>query len=196
MAKEIPRAAGSGRPHASPITSTWARSVCARSPGRSIPSEISRVSIVGCGTAYMAGLIGKYWIERFARLPVEIDVASEYRYREAAGRKGRPDDLHFAIGRDRRHARFAALRQGAGRARPSPSSMSPTSSIARCRRRRADPGRAGDRRRLDQGLHLPARGAGLPGARACARPRRARRRGRKPRWSANSSPRPACWPRR
>src|SRR5208337_1655811 len=32
---------------------------------------------------YMAGLIGKYWIERFARLPVEIDVASEYRYREA-----------------------------------------------------------------------------------------------------------------
>ncbi|MGA2045997.1 MAG: isomerizing glutamine--fructose-6-phosphate transaminase, partial [Roseiarcus sp.] len=35
------------------------------------------------GTAYMAGLIGKYWIERFARLPVEIDVASEYRYREA-----------------------------------------------------------------------------------------------------------------
>src|SRR5208337_2296163 len=32
---------------------------------------------------YMAGLIGKYWIERFARLPVEIDVASEYRYRDA-----------------------------------------------------------------------------------------------------------------
>ncbi|MBV8473093.1 MAG: glutamine--fructose-6-phosphate transaminase (isomerizing) [Hyphomicrobiales bacterium] len=46
------------------------------------PAAISRVSIVGCGTAYMAGLIGKYWIERFARVPVEIDVASEYRYRE------------------------------------------------------------------------------------------------------------------
>jgi len=41
------------------------------------PKRISRVSIVGCGTAYMAGLVGKYWIERFARLPVEIDVASE-----------------------------------------------------------------------------------------------------------------------
>jgi glucosamine--fructose-6-phosphate aminotransferase (isomerizing) len=40
------------------------------------------VSIVACGTAYMAGLVGKYWIERLARLPVEIDVASEYRYRE------------------------------------------------------------------------------------------------------------------
>jgi glucosamine--fructose-6-phosphate aminotransferase (isomerizing) len=46
------------------------------------PAAISRVSIIACGTAYMAGLIGKYWIERFARLPVEIDVASEYRYRE------------------------------------------------------------------------------------------------------------------
>ena len=47
------------------------------------PKRLTRVSIVGCGTAYMAGLVGKYWIERFARLPVEIDVASEYRYREA-----------------------------------------------------------------------------------------------------------------
>jgi glucosamine--fructose-6-phosphate aminotransferase (isomerizing) len=47
------------------------------------PKALSRISIVGCGTAYMAGLIGKYWIERFAKLPVEIDVASEYRYREA-----------------------------------------------------------------------------------------------------------------
>ena len=53
------------------------------------PKTLSQLSIVGCGTAYMAGLIGKYWIERFARLPVEIDVASEYRYREApVGRNG------------------------------------------------------------------------------------------------------------
>ena len=46
------------------------------------PRGLTRLTIVACGTAYMAGLIGKYWIERFARLPVEIDVASEYRYRE------------------------------------------------------------------------------------------------------------------
>jgi glucosamine--fructose-6-phosphate aminotransferase (isomerizing) len=46
------------------------------------PEKLSRVSIVGCGPAYLAGLVGKHWIERFARLPVEIDVASEYRYRE------------------------------------------------------------------------------------------------------------------
>src|SRR5271156_2508924 len=46
------------------------------------PKALTRVSIVACGTAYMAGLVGKYWIERLARLPVEVDVASEYRYRE------------------------------------------------------------------------------------------------------------------
>ena len=47
------------------------------------PTRLTRVTIVGCGTAYIAGLVAKYWIERLARLPVEIDVASEYRYREA-----------------------------------------------------------------------------------------------------------------
>ncbi len=44
--------------------------------------KISRVTISACGTAYYAGLVGKYWIERLARIPVEIDVASEMRYRE------------------------------------------------------------------------------------------------------------------
>lgn len=43
---------------------------------------ISALAISGCGTAYLAGLVGKYWFERYARLPVEIDVASEFRYRE------------------------------------------------------------------------------------------------------------------
>jgi glucosamine--fructose-6-phosphate aminotransferase (isomerizing) len=45
--------------------------------------KLERVSLSACGTAYYAGLIGKYWFERFARLPVEIDIASEFRYREA-----------------------------------------------------------------------------------------------------------------
>ncbi|MGO8833412.1 MAG: glutamine--fructose-6-phosphate transaminase (isomerizing) [Roseiarcus sp.] len=47
------------------------------------PAKLERLTICACGTAYMAGLTGKYWIERYARLPVEIDIASEYRYREA-----------------------------------------------------------------------------------------------------------------
>ncbi len=46
-------------------------------------AAIPRVTISACGTAYYAGLVAKYWIERFARLPVEIDIASELRYREA-----------------------------------------------------------------------------------------------------------------
>jgi len=45
--------------------------------------NITRISMSACGTAYYAGLVAKYWFERFARLPVEIDVASEFRYREA-----------------------------------------------------------------------------------------------------------------
>jgi glutamine---fructose-6-phosphate transaminase (isomerizing) len=58
------------------------------------PKKLTRLTICACGTAYMAGLTAKYWIERFARLPVEIDVASEYRYREAPIDK---DDLVIAI---------------------------------------------------------------------------------------------------
>jgi glucosamine--fructose-6-phosphate aminotransferase (isomerizing) len=45
-------------------------------------AKIDRLSISACGTAYLAGLVSKYWFERFARLPVDIDIASEFRYRE------------------------------------------------------------------------------------------------------------------
>ena len=48
-------------------------------------SEVERVVVVACGTAYHAGLLGKYAIERLARLPVEVVVASEYRYAEPIG---------------------------------------------------------------------------------------------------------------
>jgi glutamine---fructose-6-phosphate transaminase (isomerizing) len=50
--------------------------------------NLERVSIAACGTAYYAGLIAKYWFERFARLSVEIDVASEFRYREVPLKPG------------------------------------------------------------------------------------------------------------
>ena len=45
-------------------------------------ASLKHIAISACGTAFYAGLIGKYWLERFARLPVEIDIASEFRYRE------------------------------------------------------------------------------------------------------------------
>lgn len=44
-------------------------------------SKVSRLTLVACGTAYYAALVGKYWFEQIARLPVEIDIASEFRYR-------------------------------------------------------------------------------------------------------------------
>jgi glutamine---fructose-6-phosphate transaminase (isomerizing) len=45
-------------------------------------STVKRITIVACGTSFYAGMVAKYWFERFARLPVDIDVASEFRYRE------------------------------------------------------------------------------------------------------------------
>ena len=45
--------------------------------------KLKRLSLSACGTAFYAGLVAKYWFERFAKLPVEIDIASEFRYREA-----------------------------------------------------------------------------------------------------------------
>jgi glutamine---fructose-6-phosphate transaminase (isomerizing) len=46
-------------------------------------SSIPRLTISACGTAYYAGMVAKYWFEQVARQPVEVDIASEFRYREA-----------------------------------------------------------------------------------------------------------------
>jgi len=59
--------------------------------GDDLPFELSgvdRISISACGTAYLAGLVSKYWFERYARIPVDIDIASEFRYREMPLTKG------------------------------------------------------------------------------------------------------------
>ncbi|HEX2813294.1 MAG TPA: glutamine--fructose-6-phosphate transaminase (isomerizing) [Sphingopyxis sp.] len=45
-------------------------------------SKIERITIVACGTSFYAGMVAKYWFETFARVPVDIDVASEFRYRD------------------------------------------------------------------------------------------------------------------
>jgi glucosamine--fructose-6-phosphate aminotransferase (isomerizing) len=49
--------------------------------------EVDRIVIVACGTSYHAGLVGRYAIEQWARVPVEMDIASEYRYRDAVVRE-------------------------------------------------------------------------------------------------------------
>jgi glucosamine--fructose-6-phosphate aminotransferase (isomerizing) len=60
----------------------------ARPPGVVDFTRIERLQIVACGTASYAGLIGKYLVERLADLPVEVEIASEFRYREPALRPG------------------------------------------------------------------------------------------------------------
>jgi glucosamine--fructose-6-phosphate aminotransferase (isomerizing) len=51
-------------------------------------SAIKRITIVACGTSYYAGMVAKYWFEQFARVPVDIDVASEFRYRDPVLEEG------------------------------------------------------------------------------------------------------------
>ena len=46
-------------------------------------TQVSRLTLVACGTAHYAGHVAKYWFEQLARLPVEIDIASEFRYRDS-----------------------------------------------------------------------------------------------------------------
>ena len=50
--------------------------------------DIKRVTIVACGTSYYAGMVAKYWFETFARVPVDLDFASEFRYRDPVLEKG------------------------------------------------------------------------------------------------------------
>ncbi|MGI4731643.1 MAG: glutamine--fructose-6-phosphate transaminase (isomerizing) [Janthinobacterium lividum] len=51
-------------------------------------STIKRVTIVACGTSFYAGMVAKYWFEQFARVPVDLDVASEFRYRSPVMEEG------------------------------------------------------------------------------------------------------------
>ena len=47
------------------------------------PTRVSKLTLIGCGTSYHAALVAKYWFERIARIPTEVDIASEFRYRGA-----------------------------------------------------------------------------------------------------------------
>jgi glucosamine--fructose-6-phosphate aminotransferase (isomerizing) len=93
-------------------------------------NDIQRISITACGTASYAGFVAKYWFERLARVPVELDVASEFRYREAPLRKG---DLAIFISQSGETAdTLAALRYAKSQGLHTLSVVNvPTSTIAR-----------------------------------------------------------------
>jgi len=73
--------------------------------------RIRRIVIVACGTSYHAGLAGRYAIEEWARIPVEVEIASEYRYRRPVVSPSDLVDRRLAVRRDGRHACCDAHRQ-------------------------------------------------------------------------------------
>jgi glucosamine--fructose-6-phosphate aminotransferase (isomerizing) len=93
-------------------------------------AKLSRVYITACGTAYYAGLVARYWFEQVARLPVEIDVASEARYREAPLER---DGLTLVISQSGETAdTLASLRYAKAKGQHTLSVVNvPTSTIAR-----------------------------------------------------------------
>ena len=78
--------------------------------------KIRRISVIACGTAYHAGMVAKYAIEKWAKIPVDVEIASEYRYRDpivdkdslviAISQSGETMDLLMAV----RHAKAAGAR--------------------------------------------------------------------------------------
>ncbi len=93
-------------------------------------TRIDRLILVACGTAHIASLTAKYWFERFARLPVDVDIASEFRYREAPIPKG--SVAVFVSQSGETADTLAALRYATGKADSIVSLVNvPESSIAR-----------------------------------------------------------------
>ena len=141
---------------------------------------VDKVFIVGCGTSYHAGLVAKYAIEHWARLPTEIDVASEFRYRDPVLDAQTPGRRREPVGREPRHHGGVPVRpvghqqgQGPGRLQRGRLVDGP-----RGRRRPLHPGRPRDRRGRHQDPRGPDRGHGAPGpapgpgAGRCCTPRR------------------------
>ena len=118
-------------------------------------AAVDRVTILACGTSWHAALVGKFMIEQLARIPVEVDYGSEYRYRSPIVDAEHAGGRHHAVGRDGRHAGGAARGQARRRVAASPSA---TSSAAW---RRARP--------TARSTRTPARRSAWP------RPRRSRR---------------------
>jgi glucosamine--fructose-6-phosphate aminotransferase (isomerizing) len=91
---------------------------------------LDRISIAACGTAYYAGLVARYWFEQFAHLPAEVDIASEFRYRDVPLK---PGNLAICVSQSGETAdTLASLRYARAQKQHALSIVNvPTSSIAR-----------------------------------------------------------------
>ena len=132
-----------------------------------------KINIAACGTSWHAGQAGKFMIERLARIPVEVDYASEWRYRDPIVA---PDTHHHAdhpVRRNRRHHRRPARSQSQRLEDAGHLQRGRLDDHARGRRHHLHARRPGDRRGLHQGLHRAADRAlsvrALPRRRCAAR---------------------------
>ena len=125
-----------------------------------IPDEVlrqtERVLILACGTSWHAALVGKFMIESIARVPVEVDYGSEYRYRDPIVG---PNTLAIVITQSGETAdTLAALREAKKKGAASIAICNVVGSMAtrEAHGHRLHPRRTGDRRRVDEGLHVTA----------------------------------------
>ena len=171
--------------------------------------EVNKVFVVACGTAFHSGLVAKYAIEHWTRLPVEIEIASEFRYRDPV--LG-PDTLTLAVSqirRDHRHARGRTPRPPSGLPGDRGDQHRGLLARPRGRRRALHARRPRDRRRGHEDVRdpdglavpggaLPRTGPGLDVPRGDRRGARAHATRYPRRSSARSASTPRCarWPNR
>ena len=115
--------------------------------------NVQKINIAACGTSWHAALAGKFMIERLARIPVEVDYASEFRYRDPITSSKDNHAADFAIRRNRGHDCGAARSQSQRLKDAGHLQRGRLDDYARSRRHRLHACRAGDRRGFDQGFH-------------------------------------------
>ena len=121
--------------------------------------QVERIILTACGTSYHAALVGEYLFEEFARIPVEVEYASEFRYRNPPIDR---NTIVLAITQSGETAdTLAALRESKRKGHPTLALCNVVGSThrPRGRRRRLPARRPGDRRRQHQGVHQPGRRA-------------------------------------
>ena len=115
-----------------------------------------KINIAACGTSWHAGLAGKFMIETPGARPGRSGLRQRVALSRSHPRARHPDHADHPIGRNRRHHRRPARGQGQGLEDPGHLQRGRLDDHARGRRHHLHPRRAGNRRRLDQGLHRPA----------------------------------------
>ena len=128
------------------------------------PAKVPRLTIVACGTAYYVAMVAKYWFEQVARLPVDVDIGSEFRYRDTPFAEGGVAVFVSQSGETLDTLESAASCQTGGPAHRLDRQRAREHHRSRERPRSLHAGRPGNRRCIHQGLYHPTDGHGLPRA--------------------------------